>query len=461
MTQFQRHEIAQWLKQIKVDVPLEDKTEQYVELFNDPYDDQAKTLRGPDVVRDIAEMIRYRHDEPTCQLFSGFVGTGKTTELHILKRHLERDNFTVLYVDFADYHDLNHALDIVTFSVLVAGAFGEATQKLLNTQDDKLNYWQRFKKFLVETNVEVSEINLKSPLFEVKSTLRNGSAEGWQKVRQQLSGSAGSIKQQARNFINDCQSQIRKATPNSAGIVFILDSMERLRGNLYDFEEVMQSVVQTFSDHGDFFKLPNCHSVFTVPPYVGFFGETLGDQFDERGQKPLPAIKIWDKDTQTKHQEGIDAIIRVLRKRIPDLDRIFGATHQALLEDLAFSSAGHLKTALSFLKKVIFDLGRNDTSRLPKIIERVKQDFSQDANNSVRPEDVSALYHLCQTYSLDKLDEHEIYRVSRFIDSRYVLCYQNGEGWFQVHPLLEPHIRRRAKDMGLVDEQANQRQASS
>jgi hypothetical protein len=28
-----------------------------------------------------------------------------------------------------------------------------------------------------------------------------------------------------------------------------------------------------------------------------------------------------------------------------------------------------------------------------------------------------------------------------------VLCYQNGEGWFEVHPLVRDHVRRRAAEM--------------
>ena len=31
--------------------------------------------------------------------------------------------------------------------------------------------------------------------------------------------------------------------------------------------------------------------------------------------------------------------------------------------------------------------------------------------------------------------------------SHLVLCYQNGEGWFEVHPLVRDHVRRRAAEM--------------
>jgi hypothetical protein len=447
MTQFPHAQIAQWIKALKVEQPLESKSDRFYLDFFKGTDGIAAGLRGRDVGQKLASYITLNHESPTCQLFSGYIGTGKTTELKVLQHYLQDQKYNVLYVDFSQYHDLGHSLDIVDFCFLIAGAFSEAAAQEIGEKVEPDDLWNRFKRFLADTNIDITEANFKIPgLFDMKSTLRHGEAEFWSEIRRRLSGSIGAIKAYTRQIIDEWHAKIKNNFPESAGVVFILDSLERLRGTEMRFEEVMDSFVDLINEHHDFLQLPGCHSIITVPPYASFFGKALKREFGGQRHKALPAIKVIDRKTGKPYKDGIDAMIALLGRRI-DLDAIFGTTFRPDLEKLVFNSAGHLKTALIFLETLVIDLADSDTNEIPELVNDILADFAEEANFSVRPEDVPALNQVLQSTNLDNLSRKQLYQLSRFIDSNYVLFYQNKESWFQVHPLLMESIRRRAADL--------------
>lgn len=85
----------------------------------------------------------------TCQLFCGYIGTGKSTSLRELKQRLERDNYFVLIADAADFHDLSTVMTPAQFLVLLGAAFSDAVERLEGLgfllQEP---YFVRFKRFM-------------------------------------------------------------------------------------------------------------------------------------------------------------------------------------------------------------------------------------------------------------------------------------------------------------------------
>ena len=81
--------IKQWLKACNADEALEPNDPRYINLETVEIDGKPAHLRGEDWIKPLYRTIQ-RADEPTCQLFSGYAGTGKTTELRRLKRFLEK-----------------------------------------------------------------------------------------------------------------------------------------------------------------------------------------------------------------------------------------------------------------------------------------------------------------------------------------------------------------------------------
>jgi hypothetical protein len=65
-------------------------------------------VRGCKIVEELQRtIVRISPDDPTCQLFTGHIGCGKSTELQRLKAELELAGFHVIY--FESSQDLDMA----------------------------------------------------------------------------------------------------------------------------------------------------------------------------------------------------------------------------------------------------------------------------------------------------------------------------------------------------------------
>src|SRR6185312_8045091 len=91
------------------------------------------------------------------QMFSGFRGSGKTTELLRLKQRLEAQGCVVLYGDALEYLNPAEPIDIADLLIVVAGAFSDAVRKLLGTDPAGESYWVRIKNLLTRTSVGVTD----------------------------------------------------------------------------------------------------------------------------------------------------------------------------------------------------------------------------------------------------------------------------------------------------------------
>jgi hypothetical protein len=65
-------------------------------------------------------------DVQTMQLYSGFSGSGKTTELFRLRRNLREQGYVVLYADADSYVNYVEPLTIADMLMVAAGAFSDA-----------------------------------------------------------------------------------------------------------------------------------------------------------------------------------------------------------------------------------------------------------------------------------------------------------------------------------------------
>lgn len=96
------------------------------------------------------------------QMFSGFRGSGKTTELFRLQKGLEEKGFLVLYGDALKYLNPAQEIDITDLLIVLAGTFSDALEKAEIGSPGHDSYWERLKNYLVTTKVELGEIGLQA-----------------------------------------------------------------------------------------------------------------------------------------------------------------------------------------------------------------------------------------------------------------------------------------------------------
>ena len=101
------------------DQPLEPDHNWYVPIYG------GLASASADPVQRLARCIEWQPLE-SAQLFSGFRGTGKSTELRRLRRLLEERGCKVVLCDMKDYLNLSTPVDISDFLISIAGAVGDA-----------------------------------------------------------------------------------------------------------------------------------------------------------------------------------------------------------------------------------------------------------------------------------------------------------------------------------------------
>ncbi len=435
-------EIRPWLEACSPDEPIEQSDSRYVRLWSDSGPDAARPtgLRGRDPIAPLLDAIELRR-AGSCQLFSGYLGTGKSTELKRLKWELEQRGSAVLYADAQRYHDLAHPITIQELLIVLAGAFGDAAKGLVGADFVREDYWTRFLAFL-KTEVVVESAVLKLGIADVKMILKKGMPL-WEKIADLLGNSLANLSKDVNAYVREVVEVIRRRT-QCKRVVFLFDSLERLRGLEEGFHATMESIERLLTQHADFLRLPGCHVVYTVPPYVLLRGPEIGSRYDGR-LRVLPAIKVLERGPEIRpFPPGIAAMADIVSRRLP-IERVFG-DHQ-LLEELIIASGGHVRTLMSFLRDLLTNAVRGTLPVTRGDVDEVINSFAEEARNAVRPEGVLLLDTIRRTTTLDAVKEADLGLLARYIDSYLVLCYQNGEGWFEVHPLIRDHIAKRAAQM--------------
>lgn len=376
-----------------------------------------------------------KQEGQSCQLFSGYSGTGKTTELNTLANLLEDQGYAVLLADFKDYHNLSHELAIEDLMVIVAAALGEKVDERLQTTSP--SYWERFKDFC-EQDVELQGLTLPAGVMDLKIGLAHDKSF-WQKMRGALALSLGKLRDDSHAYIRRCVARIRQVEPDRKGVVLIVDSLEKLRSTRTDqFNQVMESVLQVLRDSASFLRLPECHVIYAVPPYVDQMSAGVESSFDGM-HGLLPAVKVLERGPSDQlSEDGVRALVRLLELRFP-VHKVFGED-LVLLRRLIVQSGGHVRQLLTYCRDLLLQARDRELPPSAEDIEDVLRPYRRRARFSVGDK-AALLYQIMEQGSIEAIAEEDRADLAQLMDQYLVLCYRNGDDWYEVHPLVRDYVR--------------------
>lgn len=408
------------------------------------------TVRGGEIIDKLKTKITFfEPDSPTCALFTGHIGCGKSTELLRLKMELEKAGFHVVY--FASSEDLELTdVDIVDVLLAIASRISQSLETI------QLNQTSKLKDLLQEAsrvlNADIQGIKAKIPkIGDVgisgqgdNFTLSLGIGEITAKVkqdaslRQKLNQFLGPQKQQLLDAIN--QELIEPAinelkAQGKHGLVAIVDNLDRLDNSPKPWGKPQQEYL--FVDQGEYLSKLNCHLVYTLPLALKFSNSygMLTQRFED--PKVLPMVPVRSQDGK-EHQGGM-ALLRqmVLARAFPDLDEqqrldaislIFDSPDT--LDRLCQISGGHVRDLLKLLNTWIMEEMQFPLHRqtLEKVIQSCKQDMTM-------PISEQQWELLRQVKVRQKVNDDNGYQ--QLIRSRFVFEYRdNGQVWFDVNPMI-------------------------
>ena len=436
---FDHEEYLKGFYQALSDRPLEPEDPSYVHLYED------RELAAADPIAALATTIEWNPLESK-QLFSGFRGTGKSTELRRLRRKLmSRGNAVVALCDMEDYLDLHTPVDISDFLISVAGAFSDALEDEALLGKDMLHesYWTRFRSFVSETQVEIPELSASTKVGGVrvglKANLKNDPSFRRQ-VQQRMKGHLAALSSDVNAFMEACVKALKQRHGDDVQVVILLDSVERIRGTSINADDVAASVEMLFEGHADKLGFPYMHVVYTVPPWLKIKAPGVAGLYDN-GQQ-IPCVKVHEREDGKPCQAGLDTLARLISKRG---DWSLLLRDRAALDDLCLASGGYLRDLFRLLQALL----RHARGRSLPVDAHTLDLVKHEIRNSYLPisnQDAAWLDHIRRSRSTQLEDGKRLHELARFFDNHLVLTYRNGQEWWSVHPLLADHIERQVAE---------------
>jgi len=440
------HELQNFVQSCNPTVPLGANDPRYVPL------DEGTPVRGSDgrsCMDDLAvTILRAPPEVLTCQLFSGFPGTGKTTELTRLGARLtaSRDLPThVVYVDFQDYINLYAAASVTDVLQVIAYVLDrEATVAEGKDPETTPGYLSRLADFLTRTDVELKGIETKIGVEAFATSLKLEAKHNptfRAAVHKALAGRFQQFAADARSEMTQALVRLQRTT-HAQRVVLICDGLEKIAPVREEEREQVENSVETlYVQHAELLHLP-CHAIYTFPVWLRFRTAPLGNLYD-RDPQILPSVKVAEQDVAcTPYRAGYDKLVEILRRRL-DLGRIFGADLTVTLEPLVAASGGYTRDLLRLVREVLYQATVFPAT--PRDCETVARRLAEDYARTIRTPDLDLLVEVATTHGLPAGDSARLARFGRLFEQFLILAYRNGSEWYDVHPLVRraPMVKAR------------------
>ena len=392
------------------------------------------TVRGSNIIREIGRTIALSPAESNCQLFTGHIGCGKSTELLRLKAELENQGFHVVYFESDKYLDVG---DVDVSDVLLAiarqvSASLEATQ--INLKPGYfVNLFKEISGFL-KTPVDV-DFQAEFSVGIGKLTAKAKDSPGLRsQLREYLEPRTNSILDAINEeLLQPAQERLRQR--GKQGLVVIVDNLDRVDNSRKPSGRTQPEYL--FIDRGEQLKKLRCHLVYTIP-LVLIFSSELGPMINRFGVKPkvLPMVPVHTSQG-TDHPEGL-ALLRqmVLARAFPTLnplqrlDRVTEVFDSLeTLDRLCRASGGHVRNLLVLLFSC---LQQDDPPISRDSLETVIRDYRDDLVLVITDEQWELLYRV----SVQKMVTEEP-QYQTLLRSLFVFEYRDNQGrWFDINPAL-------------------------
>lgn len=417
-------DVNQFYKASNPSRPIQDK--RYYIDFSD--------VRGGDIVQELARtVIRLSPDEPTTQLLTGHIGSGKSTELFRLKAQLEAAGYHVVY--FESDRDLEMSDVEVTDILLVAARQISASLEAIGISL-RPNYFQRLFQSMADTlrmPVEISDVSLSVGIATI-TTQSKDSAD----VRSQLHQY---LEPRTKNILDAINDELlgpaidRLKARGQAGLVAIVDNLDRVYPTRKLGDRLQPEYL--FVDRGDQLKRLNCHVLYTIPLSLVFSNDLplLTNRF---GVSPLVLSMVPVKSQAgTVNPQSLAKLQQmVLARAFPDasaaerLGQLQGVFEDVdTLNRLCVISGGHMRNLVRYLYGC---LRKQDPPLSRSTLERVIRDERNDVLGLIDDQEWQLLFRAVKARSLQGDSDY-----NSLLRSLFLYEYRDDLGrWIDINPVL-------------------------
>lgn len=427
--------------------PLPEGSELYVP-FDKIADEQGFPVRGEDAAQALAGHITLSRGAATTQLFAGFRGAGKSTELRRCRALLEAAGFDVLLQDAEQYTNLTTPIDIGDFLFSLALALEDGAIALLpDGKPPTRPFVERVRDFFKRRRIAVEGFDVGLDLPGVRATLK-GSIQRDPvfrgRLQAHLRGLVYELHEEFSAFVTDIVTWVRSERAERRGLVFILDGIDHVRGVGDERQRVQASIETLFGQFGSFLKIPSVHTLYTVPTYLPFLNPALREPFGVASVKLLAMTKTHRHESaRPDYESGRAALRDFLARRIGEPERLFGPAAEAALQRIVGECGGYLRDMLTILRGVVERAWMHATLPVPaRFVDQAVRQLQDGYLRTLTPDDAAALRSVADTFSLEAIDAKYRPRLAELFETHVTLCYTNDGEWYDVHPLVRERVTR-------------------
>ncbi len=410
------------------------------------------SVRGGKIIQELRDNITFfSPDRPTCVLFTGHIGCGKSTELLRLKAELEGEGFYVVY--FESSEDMEMAdVDIGDFLLSVARRVSQSLADMSLDEPSLLKEllqgaWRVLNAEVVGMKAKlpgVGDVGVSSDSDKFSLAFGIGEITAKTKddatLRGRLNQYLGPQKTKLLEAINSelLEPAIEKLKQQGKkGLVVIVDNLDRVDSRAKSWGRPQQEYL--FIDQSEYLTKLGCHVVYTMPLALKFSNDygNLTQRFPE-DPKVLPMVPVQLPDGSI-FEPGM-ALLRqmVLARAFPDLNpqqRLNKITdvfdNAKSLDRLCQVSGGHVRDLLRLLNNWIQKERKLPLSR--KTLEALIRYRRNEMTMQISDDEWELLRQVKKRKKVRGDLEYQA-----LVRSRLVFEYRDagGESWFDINPIL-------------------------
>jgi AAA ATPase domain len=411
-------------------------------------------VRGGQVIDELCRGITWA-DNFTCNLFTGHIGCGKSTELLCLKQKLEAENFIVVYFEADEYLDMGN-IEISDILLAIARKVSQTLENL--NKDNPQNSWNNLLQTTKELLFKKVELDLKGNIpgvgdFGIGITEQNN-------VNFSLSTVIGEIKAKTKDDSNLSNRLRTYLEPKIEGILEVLNKglfepvSEELKKQgkgglvvIIDNLDLLSNVPKSsgglqsnyiFAQRGTDLSRLSCHVVYTMPLALRYSDDyPLIKQRFKGNPIVLPMVPPKLRNGE-ENQAGMELLRQmVLARAFPSLsakERLAKITeffdHPDTLDALCIASGGHVRNLLIILNNWIMK-----DKNLPLSfagLNKVMTAQLSEQTQGITPDEWELLRIVKNEKNVSGTLGYE-----KLIRNLLVYEYRDDEGvWYDVEPVL-------------------------
>lgn len=406
--------------------------------FGNPEDRQYyidfSPVRGSNIIQKMKRTIGLRSHEATCQLFTGHIGCGKSTELLRLKAELEEQGFYVVYFESSQNLDM---ADVDVTDILLAIA-QRVSERLEN---DNIRIKPRYFANLfaeigeiLQTPIDISQVDFSVGIAKITAKTKD-SPRLRDQLRQRIEPRTNGMLQSINEELFG-QAKVRLGQIGKKGLVVIIDNLDRV-----DQRQLQSGRTQPeylFIDRGEQLARLNCHVVYTIPLALVFSNEveTLRQRLGG-GIAPqvLPMVPVRQR-TGDLDKTGLSLLRQmILARAFPRVEAeqrvilIPQVCQPETFDRLCLVSGGHVRNLLGLVYNC---LQQEDPPFSEEAVETVIRGQRDNLARAIDDDEWSLILQVVERQTVRGDTEYQA-----LLRSMFVYEYQDWEGgWYGLNPVL-------------------------